>query len=365
MKHHPDRSWFKRTSMAAIVAGLLVAVLGLVANPASAHDGTADPFGSGSTKVDIGAGDNGDDVGDAWLKRSDIAGTDTLQVHFDVPGGFTETHLCLDDAPFTERIAPGQCQYADGVDATTGGYEIDLTTVSEIDDDTESIDFSASQVCVQLHFAGTTIPGPDGSSGNTAFAGHVDAQQGFYGNVCLPVPPVEEECEEDEVLNEETGECEPIEEDPEAVLDASITCGANGLTVTITNTGDAAGQVDVKSGETVVGDDVAVPANGSTQVAVPVAEDALYDIEVVGVAEFAGTRDCEDVLPVVIPKTPETPVTPEVLPTQVAGVQVTRAAAQELPRTGNTTLPLIQVGLGLMLMGAGALIIGKDQTASI
>jgi LPXTG-motif cell wall-anchored protein len=45
----------------------------------------------------------------------------------------------------------------------------------------------------------------------------------------------------------------------------------------------------------------------------------------------------------------------------VEGVVVTR----ELPRTGSTTLPLLQVGLGLILLGAGALLFGRERTALI
>lgn len=54
------------------------------------------------------------------------------------------------------------------------------------------------------------------------------------------------------------------------------------------------------------------------------------------------------------------------LPVEVEGTQLVAGpvAAAELPRTGNSTLPLTQLGLGLVLMGAGALIFGREQTAT-
>lgn len=48
-------------------------------------------------------------------------------------------------------------------------------------------------------------------------------------------------------------------------------------------------------------------------------------------------------------------------PTQVAGVQIVRAA--ELPRTGAGTSRAALLGIGFLLMGAGALLFGREQTA--
>jgi LPXTG-motif cell wall-anchored protein len=70
---------------------------------------------------------------------------------------------------------------------------------------------------------------------------------------------------------------------------------------------------------------------------------------------------CVEVLPdVIVPETPDVPDVPAV-PTEVEGEVV----ARELPRTGTTTLPLLQVGLGLILLGAGAVLFGRERTALI
>lgn len=182
--------------------------------------------------------------------------------------------------------------------------------------------------------------------------------------------PPEETCPEGEtwVDDNEDGiidddECQ-IPVDPEPNVAAAIACATpTGMKLTLTNTGAVSGLVDITSGGALVHDDVVVPVGEPVERVVEVAEDTAYAIDVVDVQTFAGTRDCEQVEDVVITNTPKTPVTPEVQPTQVAGVQVTQA--QELPRTGNTTLPLIEIGVGLMLMGAGALLVGKGQTSAI
>ena len=70
---------------------------------------------------------------------------------------------------------------------------------------------------------------------------------------------------------------------------------------------------------------------------------------------------CLEVLPeVVTPPTPAVPDTPAA-PTEVAGVVIPRT----LPKTGTTTLPLLEIGLGLILLGAGAVLFGRERTALI
>lgn len=187
---------------------------------------------------------------------------------------------------------------------------------------------------------------------------------------CGPVTPPEEEeeCPEgttwvddgDGVVEE--GECQTPEE-PEAELAASLECGdPTGMTVTVTNTGDANGTVDITSDGGVVADDLVVPAGGAVDQNVAIDEGDPYDIAVVGVETFTGTRDCEEdeeeVEGVVIPKTPEAPVKPAV---QVKGVQV---QAQELPRTGDDELTLALIGLGLVLVGGGALLLSRDHATA-
>src|SRR5687768_9173749 len=66
------------------VAFALLAVLATVfamARPAAAHTGTSDPFGSGSSFSDIKFGNEGTDIGDAWLQRvQNSDGTETLNI---------------------------------------------------------------------------------------------------------------------------------------------------------------------------------------------------------------------------------------------------------------------------------------------
>ncbi|MGH9085718.1 MAG: hypothetical protein ACRDYW_09720 [Acidimicrobiales bacterium] len=50
--------------------------------------------------------------------------------------------------------------------------------------------------------------------------------------------------------------------------------------------------------------------------------------------------------------------------TPVVEVKGATVAAAELPRTGKASLPLAELGLGLLLMGAGALIFARDEAAT-
>jgi len=53
------------------------------------------------------------------------------------------------------------------------------------------------------------------------------------------------------------------------------------------------------------------------------------------------------------------------LPTEVQGEVISRTAPAQLPRTGTNTLPLLQLGLGLIVLGAGAMLLGRARTALI
>jgi hypothetical protein len=67
---------------------------------------------------------------------------------------------------------------------------------------------------------------------------------------------------------------------------------------------------------------------------------------------------------------PAEPVAPSVTPTpttaapQVQGEVVTRAP-QQLPRTGTDAVPTVQIGLGLLLLGAGAMLAGKGRISAV
>lgn len=138
---------------------------------------------------------------------------------------------------------------------------------------------------------------------------------------------------------------------PTAQLSASVACSSGGLLVTVVNAGDAPGTLDVTNDGTPVSQGVSVAAGGSQAVLVPVAEDAAYSI-VAGASSFTGTRDCEAVQGVVITPAPT-----------VAGEVLTAPAA--LPRTGASTLPMVQWGAGLMMLGLGALLLGREHDALI
>jgi LPXTG-motif cell wall-anchored protein len=191
---------------------------------------------------------------------------------------------------------------------------------------------------------------------------------------CNPTtPPVdEEECpagttwddaNDNDMIDE--GEC-VAPGVPEADLAASVlVCATQGIDVTVINSGDGAGTVDVLSNDVVVHNDVALAAGQTKVLNVVVAEDAAYDIEVVGVQSFTGTRDCAAALPNVVTKEPAKPTT------QVAGIQVQRAApaqpaaqARQLPRTGENDTTMALIGFGLVFLGAGALLISKQNATA-
>ena len=78
-----------------VVAALMTLALGSP-GPAAAADG--------SVNVDVGAGDAGTKIGTATFNRSLQAnGTETLTVHFAVPGGIDVSHVCLQAQPFSGR----------------------------------------------------------------------------------------------------------------------------------------------------------------------------------------------------------------------------------------------------------------------
>jgi hypothetical protein len=165
-------------------------------------------------------------------------------------------------------------------------------------------------------------------------------------------------------MQTDESECDTISPPPpgtQADLSAAIECAEGGLRVTVANDGDAAGVVDVVSDDVVLEDDLLVPAGQQVDVLVPVDEGASYDVEVPGVDSFSGTRDCTEVEGVVESAPPAVPVvTPapapaaEVVATPAPAPETVRAAtaARDLPRTGASPLPLVELGLALVLLGA-------------
>lgn len=108
------------------------------------------------------------------------------------------------------------------------------------------------------------------------------------------------------------------------------------------------------------------------QTSLPCPEDACP--EVPGFQATDAACQTELIPPVVIENLPPQAQAPEVVPSaprrpvQVAGIQVrpsTTAAAQELPRTGVDTGTLVQLGLGLVLAGAGAMVAARRPQEAV
>ena len=93
-----------------------------------------------------------------------------------------------------------------------------------------------------------------------------------------------------------------------------------------------------------------------------------YVVELADSVSFTGdVNPVEAVIspvPVLTPPTPVTPSTPAApagRPVGVAGTAVPRT----LPQTGTEALPLLELGLGMVFLGAGAMLFGRERTASI
>jgi len=209
---------------------------------------------------------------------------------------------------------------------------------------------------------GDIIPSYDYDGGSFPGMNWGEEGQAIFENDCQgpdepeepedPTCPVEGQVWDDANENGEIdeGEC-TTPTDPQPAVAASVGCASPaGMKVTLTNSGAVSGLVDITSGDVVVHDEVVVAVGATVERVVDVAEDAAYDIEVVGVQAFTGTRDCTQVEGVVVTKTPQTPAA--------------QVAAQELPRTGQSERTLALVGLGLVLLGAGALVASKARAAA-
>jgi hypothetical protein len=148
-------------------------VMTLAVLPFVAYQGVAQAADSTVT-VDIGAGANGDKVGTATFTLS----ATTLTIDTTLDAGVTldeDAKACVDDAPFTSRIPPGQCQFS----SATGDFSIALADVSPA--------LTGNMVCAQVHYT-VTDGSEGGEGGQTAYAGHQPSDTAFYGNVCLEIP---------------------------------------------------------------------------------------------------------------------------------------------------------------------------------
>ncbi|MCF2530024.1 Cys-Gln thioester bond-forming surface protein [Yinghuangia soli] len=154
---------------------------------------------------------------------------------------------------------------------------------------------------------------------------------------------------------------------PKAVpaADSAIDCAKKGLVVTLTNTGDAAG--DFKVGDTAVN----VPANGSKTHVVPVAEDADFTIKVTGPEgyekTFSGKLDCVTPPPVVDEEPPvdDTPAEPIVKqPTPAPSTPAPAVEGKDLAETGGSDSNnglMAGIAGALLLAGGGAVFLAKRR----
>jgi hypothetical protein len=369
--------------------GMLLAVLAMTTSPAAAYEGSCTPTdaNSGSCVLDE---TNGSDPS-TWGTMTYSRVGDVITFNFDQTLEGESLLACFSVAgAFPEE---GQPCVGNSNPQYNGDF-VDPLVINLADPPTgnEIPNFdSGDQVYFAVHVnqGGRTTYGIGGAGG-----GGSDCVPTTDNNQCSPCdegesPDGQGNCTEDCVPTTDNNQCTPCPEGqlpdgqgsctpppppPPAfpVLDSSIECATGGLLVTVTNTGGAAGNTSVTNNGDVVNGAVLVPAGGKAEVLVPVAEDTAYAIVVTGVDTFNATRNCtppEEILPEVIVRTPTPEViapaaTPQAKPTQVAGVQVTRAA-QQLPRTGSDTLPLLQIGFGLMLLGAGVALFSKESTATI
>jgi LPXTG-motif cell wall-anchored protein len=170
-------------------------VVGMVVAQGHANASSGEPFDGAAPKYDILAGRDAVDVGDAWFLRVSHGDHEELLVHFHVPGGFNESHLCLSGEAF-DRVAHGQCPYATSTPGTEGSYDIDLGTA-----------YLDGPLFAQLLVTG---------DGWGAFPGHIDPERGaFYGNV---------EIGEAQAANDESQDTETTDE-TEVVTDDTETDG--------------------------------------------------------------------------------------------------------------------------------------------
>ena len=149
---------------ARLLSALLVAAVlsALAATPAFAT-------GSGtSTLVNspIKAGKKATTVGSGSFTRTRYESGQKLKVNLFVEQGITESHICVSDEPFTQRVPPGSCPSSNSTPNQTHTYTIDLGAAD-------------GPIYVQAHTAT--------AEGETAYAGWQSGNP-FYGNLEIADP---------------------------------------------------------------------------------------------------------------------------------------------------------------------------------
>lgn len=367
---HRSRTF--RSGLAATAAGILLAVTGLVAVPASAGQGQGSAYGEVTICHRTNAPDNPYTLTRVSFRATDgsLVGNDHLG-HGGPAFDYTADPED-DDYPYTTPrngdqwgdiippyewdggSYPGNAAWQNGGAAIleadcTGGADVDEVDLCE-DGSEAGEDGTCDETVIDV------CPDLDGDQTDPA-----DCATGGDGDVCPDVEGIQTE----EPCRVPVDVCPDLEGDQTDPADCATGGGD-----------DACPNLDGIQAEGPCGPPVDVcPEIAGNQAEGPCeteAVDACPDVE--GIQQ--STDECVAVLipPVVIENLPPQAQAPEVAPievpadvpaprrpTTVAGIQVlpATAAAQELPRTGVDTATLVQLGLGLVMAGAGAMVAAR------
>ena len=328
----------------AIMAGVATSVSWALAAATS-----VDPFGGGSVFSDLQVSAEGQDVGDVWINRA--ASTDgsgeTLRVQINVidPGQIDESSVCVMDTPFTDRdLGTGGCDGLFSLQEEDAGasasHEIDLGSA-----------FLGEVLYAQVH---VTLTG--GQLGGTAFGGWLPGDPAFYGNILVPAPVVDAECEEGETGSDanhngviDGGECTTI-------VDAECEEGETG------SDANHNGVIDGGECTTIV---VATVTPVITDTITPVITDTVTPT--IGTSSVVVTN----VAPAPV-TTSAAPATTSPAPATVLGTLLERAPApavaagdvSTLPRTGLDTDVVLSLA-GLLLLLGSALVAASHRSRPV
>jgi LPXTG-motif cell wall-anchored protein len=317
--------------------------MALLAATVLAPNATATDLGDGSP-VPIAEGRDGIDVvGQATF---DIVEDGLLRVRIALDEGveLDEAHLCLSTTEYTERIPHGLCPWK--IEGPDGEFPpIDLS------------EHDGEAIFAQLHVALT--------GGGGAFAGHQNPGTGaFYGNV-----KVREAVIQQSPSTEIEGPSTSNDDDPD---DEGPGVGTGGGDVTgdpppagpsgPVDPAPQAGSPQVPEAPEVGEADLpplpSPPRSAPVPVAAPVPGDGVTLIDPVSLDRLAGPPAAPAA------QAPAAPAPAGERSTEVLGIQLERAAGspavagQSLPRTGTDTPVLIWSAVGLLLAGAGLVLLG-------
>lgn len=320
--------------------------MALLAATVLAPNATATTHDDGSP-VPIGEGRDGIAVGAATFDIVDVDDGRVLRVRIALDEGveLDEAHLCLSADRFAGRIPPGQCPWKiQGPDGTFP--DIDLS------------EYGDGAVFAQLHVALT--------GGGSAFAGHQDPGKGtFYGNVELANPVTTQEpgseLEESSTSNDDDSDDHGpgLGGDGDGIVTGDLSpAGPSGPVDPAPQGGSPQAPETPEVGEADLPPLPPAPRSAPVPVAAPVPDHGVTLIDPVSLDRPAGP-----------PAAPAAPAPAAQAParersTEVLGIQLQRAtgspavAGQSLPRSGADTPVLIWSAVGLLLAGAGLVLLG-------